>query len=97
MGNRLTLGYRQATMLQDSPIAKKGDRLWGHEFHRSTLTQESPQPLLSLQGYQSQIALKSEGWQHHQVHASYTHLHFGARPELLMRFLEKCKEFYTII
>jgi cobyrinic acid a,c-diamide synthase len=90
MGKRLTLGYRQVTMLQDSPIAKKGDRLWGHEFHRSTLTQESPQPLLSLQGYQSQIALKSEGWQQHQVHASYTHLHFGARPDLLMRFLGKC-------
>jgi cobyrinic acid a,c-diamide synthase len=90
MGKRLTLGYRQATVLQDSPIAAKGDRLWGHEFHRSTLTQESPQPLFNLQGYNSQIALKSEGWQQHQVHASYTHLHFGARPELLTRFLGKC-------
>jgi cobyrinic acid a,c-diamide synthase len=93
MGKRLTLGYRQATVLQDSPLAEKGDRLWGHEFHRSTLTQESPQPLYNLQGYSSQIALKSEGWQHHQVHASYTHLHFGARPELLMRFLERCRKF----
>jgi cobyrinic acid a,c-diamide synthase len=92
MGKRLTLGYRQATVLQDSPIAEKGDRLWGHEFHRSTLTQESSQPLFSLQGYNSQIALKSEGWQKHQVHASYTHLHFGTRPELLTRFLGKCQE-----
>ena len=90
MGNRLTLGYRQATVLQNTPLVEVGDRLWGHEFHRSALTQESPQPLFNLQGYNSQIALKSEGWQRYQVHASYTHLHFGARPELLMRFLGHC-------
>jgi len=90
MGNRLTLGYRQATVLQNTPLVTRGDRLWGHEFHRSTLAQESPQPLFNLQGYNSQIALKSEGWQRYQVHASYTHLHFGARPELLTRFLEHC-------
>jgi cobyrinic acid a,c-diamide synthase len=97
MGKRLTLGYRQATVLQDSPVAEVGDRLWGHEFHRSTLTQESSQPLFNLQGYNSQIALKSEGWQRYQTHASYTHLHFGARPELLKRFLGKCQEFFTVI
>jgi cobyrinic acid a,c-diamide synthase len=92
MGNRLTLGYRQATVLQNTPVAEIGDRLWGHEFHRSTLTQESPQPLFHLQGYNSQIALKSEGWQRYQVHASYTHLHFGARPELVKRFLGHCQD-----
>lgn len=91
MGNRLTLGYRQATVLQNTPLVEMGDCLWGHEFHRSTLAQESPQPLFNLQGYNSQIALKSEGWKRYQVHASYTHLHFGARPELLMRFLRHCE------
>ena len=91
MGNRLTLGYRQATVLQNTPLVEIGDCLWGHEFHRSTLAQESPQPLFNLQGYNSQIALKSEGWKRYQVHASYTHLHFGARPELLMRFLRHCE------
>ncbi|MBW4513711.1 MAG: cobyrinate a,c-diamide synthase [Timaviella obliquedivisa GSE-PSE-MK23-08B] len=91
MGNRLTLGYRQATVLQNTPLVERGDRLWGHEFHRSTLAQESPQPVFNLQGYHSQIALKSEGWQRYQVHASYTHLHFGVRPELITRFLEHCE------
>jgi cobyrinic acid a,c-diamide synthase len=90
MGKRLTLGYRQATAIQDSPLVKKGDRLWGHEFHRSTLTYESPQPLFHLQGYNSQVSLKSEGWQCDRVHASYTHLHFGTQSELLKRFLGNC-------
>jgi cobyrinic acid a,c-diamide synthase len=93
MGKRLTLGYRQVTATQDSVLVRKGDRLWGHEFHRSTLTCESPQPLLDLQGYDSQLSLKSEGWRVHQVHASYIHLHFGAQPELLRRFLGCCQKF----
>lgn len=91
MGKRLTLGYRQAIALQDSPLIKKGDRIWGHEFHRSSLTEISDRPLYSLQGYESHLQYPSEGWQKYQVHASYTHLHFGAQTHLLKRFLTNCQ------
>ncbi len=90
MGKRLTLGYRQAIALQDSPLVKKGDRIWGHEFHRSSLTEISDRPLYSLQGYDSHLQYPAEGWQEYQVHASYTHLHFGAQTHLLERFLARC-------
>jgi cobyrinic acid a,c-diamide synthase len=93
MGKRLTLGYRQATALQDSPLVRKGDRLWGHEFHRSVLTDEAEQPLFQLQGYDSSLPLRAEGWSRYQVHASYTHLHFGTQTSLLRRFLEHCAQF----
>jgi cobyrinic acid a,c-diamide synthase len=93
MSKRLTLGYRQATALQDSPLVQKGDRLWGHEFHRSILTYEAEQPLFQLQGYDSSIPLRAEGWSRYQVHASYTHLHFGTQTYLLRRFLEHCVQF----
>jgi cobyrinic acid a,c-diamide synthase len=93
MGEKLTLGYRQATVMQNSPMMNIGDRAWGHEFHRSTLTHESDQPLFQLQGYHSSISLRSEGWQCYQVHASYTHLHFGAQPQFLTRFLYHCSQF----
>ncbi|WP_271254021.1 cobyrinate a,c-diamide synthase [Pseudanabaena sp. Chao 1811] len=91
MGKRLTLGYRQAIALQDSPLMHKGDRLWGHEFHRSSLTETSDRPLYALQGYESHLQYPNEGWQKYQVHASYTHLHFGAQTHLLKRFLANCK------
>ncbi len=91
MGKRLTLGYRQAIALQDSPLVAKGDRVWGHEFHRSSLTELSDRPLYALQGYDSALQYPSEGWQSHQVHASYTHVHFGAQTYLLERFLTKCR------
>ncbi len=90
MGKRLTLGYRQAIALQDSPLVNKGDRVWGHEFHRSSLTETSDRPLYSLQGYESHLQYPYEGWQRYQVHASYTHLHFGAQTHLLKRFLMNC-------
>lgn len=90
MGKRLTLGYRQATALQDSCLVKKGDRFWGHEFHRSTLEQAPEPPLIALEGYESQQQFASEGWQKYQVHAGYTHLHFGAQPQLAERFLNYC-------
>ena len=91
MGQRLTLGYRQAIALQDSPLVTKGDRVWGHEFHRSSLTELSDRPLYALQGYDSDLQYPSEGWQSYQVHASYTHVHFGAQTYLLERFLTKCR------
>jgi len=91
MGKRLTLGYRQAIALEDSPLMNKGDRVWGHEFHRSSLTEISDRPLYSLQGYDSHLQYPSEGWQKYQVHAAYTHLHFGAQRHLLENFLAKAR------
>ena len=93
MGNRLALGYRQARTLQDSPLVNQGTQLWGHEFHRSSLTQLADQPLFELSGYDSSGSPQLEGWQRYNVHASYLHLHFGARPDLLRRFLQAAEEF----
>jgi cobyrinic acid a,c-diamide synthase len=93
MGKKLTLGYRQLTALQDSLLFNVGDRVWGHEFHRSTLTDLPAQPLYTLQGYESNSIFAPEGWQRYQVQAAYTHLHFGAMPDLVNRFIDRCHKF----
>jgi cobyrinic acid a,c-diamide synthase len=93
MGKKLTLGYRQLTLLQDSLMLDSGDRVWGHEFHRSTLTDLPTAPLYDLQGYESNSIFPPEGWYKHCTHAAYTHLHFGARPDLPDRFIERCHRF----
>jgi len=95
MGKRLTLGYRRAIALENSPLVNKGDQVWGHEFHRSSLTENCDRPLYSLQGYESHLQYPYEGWQRYQVHASYTHLHFGAQTHLLNRFLMSCHSQYS--
>ncbi len=93
MGQRLTLGYRQLTALTNSLLCKTGDRVWGHEFHRSTLTDAPIDPLFDLQGYESNSIFAPEGWSRYQVQAAYTHLHFGSRPDLPTKFIERCIKF----
>ncbi|MBD2127251.1 cobyrinate a,c-diamide synthase [Microcoleus sp. ZQ-A2] len=93
MGKRLTVGYRQATALQDSPLLPAGVTVWGHEFHHSQLTAMPDKPLFETRGYDQRGEGKAatEGWQLHQVHASYVHLHWGGRPEIPAQFLQWCQ------
>ncbi len=94
MGKQLTLGYRRATVLQDSPVLPEAAIVWGHEFHRSTLVQSPVQPLYQLQGYDAQnLSSNTEGWQLPHLHASYVHLHWGATPEIPARFLDRCRRY----
>jgi cobyrinic acid a,c-diamide synthase len=57
MGSRLTLGYRHCITLQDSPLLQTGATVWGHEFHRSSLT---PLPKESLADLNA--PLSKGGW-----------------------------------
>jgi cobyrinic acid a,c-diamide synthase len=90
---RLTLGYRRAEALQDSPLLPAGTVVWGHEFHHSLLTVPSDAPIYQIRGYDAQSAQTHEGWQLYQIHASYVHLHWGATPEIPARFLDCCRCF----
>ena len=93
MGQSLTLGYRQATALGDSPCLSAGTIIWGHEFHHSQLTHPPCQPLFATRGYQPHAPISYEGWQLAQLHASYLHLHFAGCPSVPQRFLQHCRSF----
>ncbi len=45
---RMHLGYREATLLHDSPIGRAGQTLRGHEFHYATSSHETDPPLATL-------------------------------------------------
>ena len=80
MGPRLTLGYRTATALTDSPIAAAGETVTGHEFHRTvTSPGAGSAPAWGWDG-------RTEGFVEHRVHASYLHTHPVGRPEAVRRF-----------
>ncbi|ASC69933.1 Cobyrinate a,c-diamide synthase [Halomicronema hongdechloris C2206] len=90
MGTRLTLGYRQATALQDSLLLPQGVQVWGHEFHRSQLLQSPEAPLYRLRRYDATTSLGNEGWHRGHLQASYVHLHWGGCPEMVTRFVHTC-------
>ncbi|NES85716.1 MAG: cobyrinate a,c-diamide synthase [Moorea sp. SIO2B7] len=85
MDKRLSLGYRQATTLENSPCLKKEEVVWGHEFHHSHLTNNPRIPLFQTCDYNGKK--RKEGWTMYQLHASYIHLHWGDYPEIPARFL----------
>lgn len=93
MGKRLTLGYRRATALQTSPLVTPGSVVWGHEFHRSSLSVEPTEPLFQMRGYDDLSPVVAEGWRSPSLHASYIHTHFGGNLDLPKRFIECCSKF----
>ncbi len=95
MGDRLALGYRQATAQRDSLVVQQGQQVWGHEFHRSSLTpppDSCPDPGQGLPLWQTQSlgrVQNQEGWHLPHLHASYVHLHWGHTPCIPQQFLLK--------
>ncbi|MFD6156647.1 cobyrinate a,c-diamide synthase [Nocardia sp. NPDC060256] len=91
-GPRLTLGYRDAVALADSPLWRAGERVRGHEFHRTRLTvASSATPAWGWHG--SDGARMLEGALVHQVHASYLHTHPAGNPQATTRFVEVAAEY----
>ncbi|MEU7220875.1 cobyrinate a,c-diamide synthase [Nocardia iowensis] len=91
-GPRLTLGYRDAVALTDSPLWRAGERVRGHEFHRTRLTTASTDiPAWGWHG--SDGARVREGALVHRVHASYLHTHPAGNPEATGRFVAAAAEF----
>jgi cobyrinic acid a,c-diamide synthase len=90
MTDRLTLGYREARAMMDSPLAERGANVRGHEFHYSAIEPgagESPAWELAGRG--------QEGFVADGVHASYLHTHWAATPELPRRLVREASRSAT--
>ena len=84
MTNRLTLGYREARALADSPLAARGASVRGHEFHYSAVEPGAGErPAWEL------IGRGPDGFISGGVHASYLHTHWAATPELPRRLVRE--------
>ncbi len=87
----LSLGYRQALPGADGLLVRRGEALWGHEFHRWQLQPRPPlgdelaegQGLWQLEGWGTPA--RSEGWTAPTVHASWLHLHWAGCPAIPSR------------
>ena len=87
--DRLTLGYRDAVAAADSALYCSGQRVTGHEFHRTTVEfADAVQPAWLPAG---------EGVIQGGVHASYLHTHPAAHPESLRRFVERAAQSWATI
>jgi cobyrinic acid a,c-diamide synthase len=82
MTSRLTLGYREAVAVRDSPVARAGERVRGHEFHRTVIARgpgSEPAWQWSAEG--------PDGFTSANCLASYLHLHWAGTPQMATRFV----------
>ncbi|MGB3512015.1 MAG: cobyrinate a,c-diamide synthase [Microcoleaceae cyanobacterium] len=95
MGKSLKLGYRQAITNIDTFLLAANTKVYGHEFHRSELTEAPPIPLYKMWRVdedKNQTQATVEGWKFYQLHASYLHLHWGSRTDIPRRFINYLEE-----
>lgn len=85
MSSRLTLGYRDVEVRQDTPIGPAGTAWRGHEFHFSTL--EPGGEALKLT---SRWGEGLEGWSSPTMLATYVHHHPGGDPSRVNAFAAAC-------
>jgi cobyrinic acid a,c-diamide synthase len=84
----LTLGYRDAVAVADSSLYSVGQRVVGHEFHRTAITfTDSYQPAWVYRA--DNVATVRDGVVHAGVHASYLHTHPAATPDAVVRFVAR--------
>ncbi|MGH9046882.1 MAG: cobyrinate a,c-diamide synthase [Acidimicrobiales bacterium] len=82
LAGRVSVGYRSATLLTDTPIGERGTVLRGHEHHYSTL--EPAGDALELVG---RSGTRLEGWATERLLATYLHLHMGGDPSPAEHFV----------
>ncbi len=81
MTAKLTLGYRQATAVHDSVLAAAGDRVRGHEFHRTAV-----RPVSGARAAWRFGSGELEGHVTGSGVASYLHTHWAGHPAAAARF-----------
>jgi cobyrinic acid a,c-diamide synthase len=86
MGERLSLGYREATAASDHPAWPAGTVARGHEFHYSSVdpAADDAAPAWTLRARGRE---RTEGFVLGGVHASYLHTHWAATPEVATRLV----------
>jgi cobyrinic acid a,c-diamide synthase len=85
---RLTLGYRNAVAPTDSALFTAGQRVTGHEFHRTAVQFDQPVgPAWLMHGSDGGKPV-SDGAVQAGVHASYLHTHPAGQPMAVRRLVE---------
>src|SRR5581483_7428061 len=87
MTGQLTLGYRKAQAVTDSVLARAGERVTGHEFHRTAAVPASGARAAWRFG-----SGELEGHVAGSSVASYLHVHWAGYPAAAARFAARVQE-----
>jgi cobyrinic acid a,c-diamide synthase len=93
MAPRLTLGYRTAVALSDNVLCAEGQRVNGHEFHRTQVDVDADGAAQAAWAWKDGAGQPAtEGLARGAVHASYLHVHWAGHPAMAARFVSHAAE-----
>jgi cobyrinic acid a,c-diamide synthase len=99
-GTRMTdrlqqFGYAEATFLHDTLLGPQGTTVRGHHFHYSVYEPGGSPPACAYRITRKRTGESYlEGFRHHNVLATYFHLHLGSQPQMagyLADFCSRCR------
>jgi cobyrinic acid a,c-diamide synthase len=93
MTSKLTLGYRDAVAIEDSPLGLAGTRVHGHEFHRTAIVGAGGGASSAWHWRKGGIAV-TEGFVQRGVHASYLHTHWAGIPGAADRIAAAARRYH---
>lgn len=96
MSTRLrSLGYREITLTEDTLLGCRGDKLRGHEFHYSSISDSGGNPVKNVYQVASRAGqeISLQGYQKGQTLGSYLHVHFGSSERAAGHFVGHCGAF----
>ncbi|MDQ7843886.1 MAG: cobyrinate a,c-diamide synthase [Armatimonadota bacterium] len=92
-GRPIALNYVTVEAEADTLLLRTGESVRGHQFHWSTLEPTGPLPLAYRCMGGAGIAGGRDGIAMGAVLATFTHVHFAAKPEMAARFVAACRRF----
>ena len=87
--DRLRLGYLEVEAQAPSVVAKAGERMRGHEFHRAEWVAPGGAECAAAYRVVNQGG-RPEGFARGNLLASFLHVHFGAAPRMAARLAAAC-------
>ena len=90
------LGYREVQVQADSLLGPAGISLRGHEFHYSSIEEETDQveQMYTLSDRLGK-AWRQGGYRVFNVLGSYVHLHFASNPQTADHFVHACRSHFN--
>lgn len=91
---RRMVGYREATLVQDTILGPRGVNIRGHEFHYSyceTCTENTTAPFRVKSRTMDESTL--EGLYKNATLGSYLHIHFLSCPSIAAHFVDTCTRY----
>ncbi|WP_213585142.1 cobyrinate a,c-diamide synthase [Paenibacillus sp. J2TS4] len=92
MKDRLqALGYREIRGTERNFLLGEEETARGHQFHYSVFTPAGE----GAHAYwtKGRKGEQAEGYQEGNLVAGYSHIHFGSNPQLVVRWLNRCREY----